>query len=109
MNAGKMLDPRDIGSSVRREMGKILEMLTLVKIKKVLENPVLLLVAFIFGLWVIADGVGSIIVYWSQTSVEHLVRLIRIVAGVYLVAFVYVDWRERGKKMSTQYGGDLNV
>lgn len=62
-----------------------------------LRKLVLLLAAFLCGLWVIADGVGSIVVYWSQSLLEHLVRVVRIVTGVYMVVFVRMAWKEKAE------------
>jgi hypothetical protein len=38
-----------------------------------------------FGLWLIIDGVGSIIKYHYQTIPEHLVRVIRATVGVAII------------------------
>jgi hypothetical protein len=43
------------------------------------------LMVLLLGLWVVADGAGSIIVYWGQSPLEHLVRLLRISAGLALI------------------------
>jgi len=44
------------------------------------------IVPLIIGGWIVFDGVGSIIIYWKQTAKEHLIRVVRIVAGIILVA-----------------------
>jgi len=38
-------------------------------------------VLVVSALWIIGDGAGSIIVYWSQSWYEHLVRILRIFVG----------------------------
>ena len=39
----------------------------------------------IIGFGLIIDGVGSIIKYWGQTRIEHLVRVLRACAGFILI------------------------
>jgi len=38
------------------------------------------------GIWLVIDGVGSIIFYHKQTLKEHLIRVIRAGVGVTLIA-----------------------
>jgi len=38
------------------------------------------------GIWLVIDGVGSIIFYHKQTLQEHLIRAIRAGVGVTLIA-----------------------
>lgn len=41
------------------------------------------------GIWLVIDGVGSIIFYHKQTLKEHLIRVIRAGAGVTLIALCF--------------------
>jgi hypothetical protein len=43
------------------------------------------LTVLLLGLWVVADGAGSIILYWGQSPLEHLIRVLRISAGLALI------------------------
>ena len=48
--------------------------------------------ALIFlGIVVFIDGLGSILVYWHQTWIEHLVRVLRMVDGI-AVAWLSAKW-----------------
>lgn len=44
-------------------------------------NPILISLQAIIGLILIFDGIGSIILYWHQTPIEHLVRILRAFLG----------------------------
>ena len=46
---------------------------------------ILSLLIVLLGLALMADGIGSIIKYWDQTPIEHLVRVLRILAGLAIV------------------------
>jgi hypothetical protein len=46
----------------------------------------LLIVLNSIGLWIVIDGAGSIVVYRQQKWYEHLIRVIRIGAGLVLIA-----------------------
>ena len=39
------------------------------------------------GLWIIADGIGSLVIYREQRWYEQLVRAIRICAGIVAIYF----------------------
>jgi len=41
------------------------------------------------GIWLIIDGIGSIIKYESQSYIEHLVRVIRTIIGILLIIIAY--------------------
>lgn len=45
------------------------------------------IMAFFGGIWCVLDGVGSIAVYWNQSPLEHLVRIVRALVGVLLISF----------------------
>lgn len=42
------------------------------------------------GIWLIIDGVYSIIEYWKQTPQEHLIRVIRAIVGMAIIVGGYV-------------------
>ncbi len=41
----------------------------------------MIIVLLVVGVWLMLDGVGSILVYWHQSILEHAVRCIRFVCG----------------------------
>ena len=48
-------------------------------------NPILISLQAIIGLILIFDGIGSIILYWHQTPIEHLVRILRAFLGAAVI------------------------
>jgi cell division protein FtsW (lipid II flippase) len=46
------------------------------------------LVMLFFGLYLIGDGVGSIIIYNQQRIIEHVPRLIRVLVGCFIIFYV---------------------
>ena len=37
------------------------------------------------GFLIMVDGIGSIILYWNQKPIEHLVRVLRACGGLILI------------------------
>jgi hypothetical protein len=52
---------------------------------------ILAAVAIIFGIYMILDGFGSILVYWTQPLIpDHFVRICRMIAG--LIEIILAIW-----------------
>jgi cell division protein FtsW (lipid II flippase) len=58
---------------------------------EILRGRKLLLVSLVMlflGLYLIGDGVGSIIIYNQQSSIEHVPRLMRAAVGGFIIFYV---------------------
>lgn len=51
------------------------------------EGTEMNLVLVILGGWIVFDGIFSILIYSGQTLPEHLVRIVRALIGLTIVAY----------------------
>jgi hypothetical protein len=58
-----------------RTMPRTLRMLT-----KAITGAAILLI----GVWLMLDGIVSIVIYWPQHWYEHAIRIVRIILGIIL-------------------------
>jgi len=64
--------------------------MTKLRIEKFSDSKLLLvsLVMLFLGLYLIGDGIGSIIIYNQQRSIEHIPRLMRASVGGFIIFYV---------------------
>ena len=60
-----------------------------------MRNKIKWLVVKLLGLWVVIDGIVSIIYYLDQSLLEHFFRLLRIAAGLILIYLAWGKFREK--------------
>jgi len=48
-------------------------------------NRIIRWILISLGVWISIDGLGSIAIYWAQSPIEHLVRLLRTLVGCVVI------------------------
>lgn len=49
------------------------------------------IVPLVLALWLVGDGLFSILIYREQTPYEHIIRIIRILVGMYFLLNVWIE------------------